>query len=362
MNLIIWGSGTTAKEAMRYVSKDVNILGFLDNNPNASEFEGLKMLNKNNIHMYEFDYIVICTVLYWHEIYEQLRSLNIEEEKILIYDYAKIISWRMIKDNYFENKWKRLSMGGYMPQIINSGISYFKDGIDETVFEEKVQKKAFNFALGSQDIFYDLKIAQFLDKEGYLENVTHYLIGLSYYSFEYDFSKSVHAWHIVRYYPYIMDTHNFISKEFFADFVKVTKDEIEKYKICDQIFNKRYPFVIDKQVGMMVAKSDFNKNYPVTVWENKKILKEFLSLLIEKNIKPIILIMPATEGYVEACPIHIKEKFYTNLQECLIGYNVQILDYFGKYYGDISDYYHVTHFNKTGARKFTMKLVEDIEW
>ena len=361
MNLIIFGSGTTAKEAMQYVAEGIHILGFFDNNSTISEWEGLSKLNICKIHTYDFDYIVICTVLYWLEIYEQLKSIGIKEDKILIYDYTKIVKCRLYNANYFEKKWQRLSMKD-KPQIINSGISYFNDGIDETIFEEKINKTAFNFALRAQDIFYDFKIAQFLDKERYLEEVSHYLIGLSYYSFEYDLSKSSNAWEIIRYYPYIDDSHNFISRDYLEEFVKETKEELEKYVICEKIFSKRNQYVINKESAIIQAKSDFNKNYPTTVWENKKIFKQFLSFLKEKNIKPIVIIMPAVEEYVNACPSYMKENFYNNLKECTEGYNVQVLDYFGKYYGEVSDYYHVTHFNKDGARRFTDKLVEDIEW
>ena len=70
--------------------------------------------------------------------------------------------------------------------------------------------------------------------------------------------------------------------------------------------------------------------------------------------------MPAMEGYVKGVPGSFKDRFYDALSECTE--NVQVLDYFGYYYGKDSDYYHVSHFNKNGVKKFTEKLIKDIYW
>ena len=42
--IILWGAGNTAREAMKHISEAVEILGFLDNNPDIKEFEGLYAL------------------------------------------------------------------------------------------------------------------------------------------------------------------------------------------------------------------------------------------------------------------------------------------------------------------------------
>mgnify|MGYP001089843523 CR=1 FL=1 len=357
--IILWGAGNTAREALKFVSKSVKILGFFDNDPKITEFEGLHALDKENIEQYEYDYIVICSV-YYKEIYKQLISLTVDESKILINPVSKAQSYQIYKADFFVNKWRKL-LKRKKPEIFISGISYHNDGIQEQVFSECLGKEAFNFANRGQDIFYDFKIAELLNKNGFLDHATHYIIGLCYYSFEYDMSKSVNGWEIIRYYPLIKEQHNFAVEIPFKDIVNSAKSYLEKNEIYHILFNKECKHVVNDEEGRKTARADFNKNYPVTVWENKLLLKKFLSLLKEKHIKPIIVVMPAVRGYVKEVPLEFKERFYDALSDCINDVEeIQVLDYFGRYYGDISDYYHVSHLNTEGAKKFTRKLVEDI--
>ena len=358
--IIIWGTGNTAKSALQKLGDNVELIGFLDNHSTESFFQGYKILDKAIIKECEYEYIVICSI-YFREIFEQLISLGIKKEKILVYSQNKAERYWLNEENFFEKKWRIIEKKGNF-NIFISGISYHNDGIDENVFWEKTGKTAFNFALRGQDLYYDWQIAMLLDRKGYLDETTHYVIGLNYYSFEYDMTKSVNAWEIIRYYPFIKDSHNLASTCSFDDFVCHMQKEIEGDKIYYELFNKSPQYHLNEQEAVKCAKGDFNKNYPITVWENKAILKKFIQFLIQKNIKPIIVIMPAVEAYVNACPCGFKDKFYMDLAESLNGENVQILDYFGTYYGDIQDWYHVTHFNKSGARKFTEHLVNDILW
>lgn len=214
----------------------------------------------------------------------------------------------------------------------------------------------------AQDLFYDYQIAKLLDNEKLLKNTTHYIVGLTYYSFDYDLSKTRNGWEIIRYYPYIKEQHNLASGSDFETFVCYTKEYIERNIICHHLFNKEVSYIVDDEEGKNVALKDFKKDNPITVWENKEILKQFFSFLIEREIKPIVVIMPAVEGYVQGCPWAVKKRFYDSLLECIADRDIQILDYFGKYYGSISDYYHVSHFNHEGAVKFTKRLIQDIIW
>lgn len=358
--VILWGAGNTAKEALQYISDEITIIGVLDNNPEIESFGGLPILEKCKLSTYDYDYIVICST-YYDEIYEQLIHMGVSTQKILEYSFFKSERYHMYILDFFAKKWKQLERQN-SPEVFISGISYQNDGIDETVFNKEIGKIAFNFALRGQDLFYDYQIAKLLDKESFLLNTTHYIIGLCYYSFEYDLSKSANAWEIIRYFPYIKEQHNLATACPFEMFVHDMESEIKKDKIYYEIFGKRKAYELNSKAGGEQARRDFNKNYPITVWENKSILKKFLIFLKERSIKPVIVIMPAMRGYVSACPPKFRERFYKTLFECTDNLNVQILDYFGQYYGDISDYYHCSHFNRLGAEKFTQKLVQDIIW
>lgn len=358
--IILWGAGNTAREALKYINGKAEVIGFLDNNQNIKNFEGLSPLKKENIREYKYDFIVICSISY-REIYKQLISMAVEESKILVNPVPRAQIYEIYKLNFFERKWNIL-LGEVCkkPKIFISGISYHNDGIDAQVITERTGKEAFNFANRGQDIFFDYQIARLLDRNRLLENVTHYIVGLCYYSFEYDMSKSANGWEIMRYYPYIKEQHNFATVVPFKDFVEKAKNYLEKEEIYYKLFHKECEYPVNDEEGEKAARLDYNKNHPVTVWENKIIFKQFLQFLKEKRIKPVIVIMPAMEGYVKGVPGSFKDRFYDALSECTE--NVQVLDYFGYYYGKDSDYYHVSHFNKNGVKKFTEKLIKDICW
>lgn len=358
--IIIWGAGQIARETLSYKSDTVDVLGFLDNNPEIKEFEGLQALEKEDIYKDGYDYIVICSRSY-EEINNQLLELGVERDRILINPIHRAQLYFIYQSDFFIKKWNALR-NRRKTEIYISGISYHNDGIEESVFADRIGKTAFNFANRGQDIFYDYQIAKLLEREKLLQDTTHYIVGLCYYSFDYDLSKTGNGWEIIRYYPYIMDSHNLITAETFEAFVNETKDYMGKNEVCYRLFDKNPVHIVNDVQGQKEAKGDFKKNNPVTVWENKAILKQFLLFLIDKSIKPIIVIMPAIEGYVKGCPQEMKKRFYDSLRECIEGLDIQVLDYFGKYYGDISDYYHVSHFNRRGAVKFTERLIQDIIW
>lgn len=358
--IIIWGTGNTTKKAMNYLSDHIELIGFCDNAPNILQFMGFPILKLEEVNQISFDYIVICSI-YAADIYAQLTEYGIPASSILIYDLTKSEQFFIYSLNPFEKKWLSVC-SEEAAEVIISDISYHNDGIDADTFLRSAGKKAFNCALRGQDLFYDKKIAELLEKDGLLNCVRYWCIGLSYYSFEYDMSKASNAWEIIRYYPYIKEPHNLMQREWFNEYVNIRKKEISNWEIYYHIFGKRPKYEISYDSAKACAIADFNKNYPITRWENKKILQSFVQFLLNRNIKPIIVVMPAVQGYVENCPSKFKHNFYHDLQECLNGEDIQILDYFGSYYGAFDDWYHVSHFNKKGAERFTEKLIQDIKW
>jgi hypothetical protein len=357
--IVIWGTGNTARQALDCLSDGIEIAGFCDNNTSVSRFENFEVLNWKDLNDLSFDYILICSI-YFEEILKQLIDYGIARKKVLVYSFWKSERYRIYKEDFFKTKYKKMVMKG-SPEVMISGISYHNDGIDENTFG-LIGKTCFNFALRAQDIFYDWKISELLGSQGFLKNTRYYIIGLSYYSFEYDLSKSRNSWEIIRYYPIIEDCHNLISQQWFKLYVEEIEKKIENDEIHYQLFSNRKKHEINEMQAKECAKGDFNKDYPVTVWENKKILKSFLSYLSARKIVPVIVVMPAVKEYTQCCSrIFIKE-FYSNLYECLEGKNIQVLDYFGKYFGEKSDWYHITHFNASGAERFTKKLIKDIKW
>lgn len=73
--------------------------------------------------------------------------------------------------------------------------------------------------------------------------------------------------------------------------------------------------------GKVQAEIDCNKNYPKTVEENKEIFRKYLKLLKEHNIKPILVVFPASRYYVRHFSKRIEKEFKSiiaNFREDLI--------------------------------------------
>lgn len=181
---------------------------------------------------------------------------------------------------------------------------------------------------------------------------------------EYDYSKSRGAHGIIRYYPEISDPHNMMNSAFYPSYAE--KEIRRLTQQCDglsPVFDMKRPACkISEEEGKRAAQIDFNKQYPLTLFENQCILNSYLTFLEANDIKPIIVIMPAHSYYTRYVPGEKRALFYHALNEVLTMHDVQVLDYLDNFDCPDTCYYHVSHFNETGAEEFTKQLIRDIEW
>ena len=117
--------------------------------------------------------------------------------------------------------------------------------------------------------------------------------------------------------------------------------------------------VISEEAGKRQAQIDGNKNYPKTVQENINILKEYLNLLKNENIKPIIIICPVTKYYSDYFPQRLKNEFLSIINKLQNEYEFEIIDCFESSDYNESDFYDVSRLNEKGAFKFA-KYLEDV--
>lgn len=356
---LIWGTGGTAKLGMEFLKDDIEVQAFVETAPNKEVFMGKRVINIYEICEHNYDYIIVFSK-FNTEILNIIKALKISSEKIVVWNMGAFMQYSEFYRDHFHARLKKFDAQEGKIELLSTGISYHNDGIDP----EQFPMKAFNFALRAQDLFYDFEIVKFLNETRQDKcNLKHVIIGLNYYSFEYDFSKSVSCKEITRYFPEIKSPHNMMNEDYYEKFVEQEKERLEKYKYFDKVFQVKIPtYELNDVEGRNAAVIDFNKNYPITLYENTEILNEYLNYLEQRHIKPIILIMPATTYYTKFCPSEKKELFYNTLNEVLKKHDVQVLDYFETYKCPDSHYYHITHFNEIGAREFTKKLVKDIEW
>ncbi|MBA2898815.1 hypothetical protein [Clostridium beijerinckii] len=246
-----------------------------------------------------------------------------------------------------------------------------------------MDKNFFNFAVSSQDIFYDYEIVKYmLSFDGIKKNLKYAIISLAYYSFDYDLSKSNSGIRTNIYYPMFKTMHNYIEKEtdtkeydvfdsntknvlqrdFYLKIYDLVRDGTEKYlyEICSKKFNHKT--CSNKEVENIVfkIKQTFNKNYPNTQNENKMILDKYLNLLIQNNIKPIILVCPESEFSRKYIDNKMEIRFLKIIELLNQKYDFVLLNYFNDIRFEEEDFYDGVHLNYDGSKKFTEILNNDI--
>lgn len=252
--------------------------------------------------------------------------------------------------------------------MLATGISYTNSGLKADI----LNRKCFKFSIPSQDIYYDYNIVKYII-ENYidkLEELKYIIIGLSYYSFQYDLSVSAMKNKVILYYNILKDAHHF--KEAKNIYMEYEVNENIASKILKKDKNGFYNFNWNSQllkdtkdkayIGKTQAELDCNKNYPETVKENTQIFKDYLKLLKEHNIKPIVVVFPASKYYTKYFSKRIEEEFQSIINEVSKEYDFQYIDYFRSDLFDDEDFQDVSHLNPKGAEKFTKILNEVIDW
>lgn len=365
-NVLIFGTGTSAVYLESGLDKNkVNIIGYIDNNKGKQD----TYYKEKNIYApieainMDFDYILIASQ-YNDEILTQLLSYGI--------DYKKIFQFFLFLNVCGDNHKRKINLflQNENYELLCTGISYAAIG-----FQEKVcSKKSFNFALGSQDLYYDYNIIKYLfETHPYkVKKVKYCIIGLSYYSFQYDLSLSAMKYKCYVYRDTINKYNNYnIDKNFekyFEASLNIFNNICLKGEEKLHTFNRNKIYkesIVKEEIkdkGRVQAEGDCNKNYPNTVIENKKIFKEYIEFLKAKNIKPIIVVFPAMSYYTKYFSKKIELEFKEIISEFKKEYDFQYIDCFrmenfdNKYFADVS------HLNKEGGEEFTRILNEKIIW
>lgn len=386
LNILIFGTGNGCEKLLETLNyKNVKILAFIDSNQfkHNTIFCNKYIIGAYEINKYNYDFIIIASQFY-DEILCVLEKEKIEKQKIinfydLIYYYEqKAYSdlWGKYCFDTLNSKFIELKKKDV--DLIITGISYAKFSINES----ELIKSCLNFALPSQDLYYDYKIAKKIVDEN--KKIKYFIIGLCYYSFDYDLSLSKYKDRCVNLYKKILnDVHNYIEDDF--------EKYINKDYNCDIFLksglNKIYDAVIKnircidfnvnwsksisnticdektkKEEAKKLVALDSKKNYYDTREENKNILKSYIEMLISKKIKPIIVIFPTSKYYASEFTENKKDEFYEIIQKFNNKYNIQILDHFYVEEFDDNCFCDVAHLNKFGASKFTKMLNDEIIW
>lgn len=266
-------------------------------------------------------------------------------------------------------------------EIVNTGSTFSMYGFDYKFFD----KRGFNFAIGPQPLYYDLKI---------LEQCKHYIninaIVLIVVVCPFGFAVD----------RYEDDESNY-KYYFFLD-----KEKIDNYSDGKEIAIKYFPFILHFKHPVVLAKSiakrliRYNKrhaptnNTPENVRKTARLrisgwMKEFnlsnvqncmpdekllatfektsatlqriLELCIDNKFRPVIINMPACKEESGEFSDSVIERFYNkNVRKANV-YNVPVIDYFkDARFHDHSLYMNADCFNDKGRKFFAKILTEDL--
>jgi hypothetical protein len=347
--VLIFGTGKTSYNVVNSLEDDIIIVAFIDNDKSKLGFkDSYPVISAGEIRKFEYDYIIIASQ-YEEEIFQQLKELNIDERKIVRY-----YKWYDFHNNYVEKAISEYHSNSDYRGIV-TGISYTRAAILENCMKYRFAIVAFP----SQDIKHDYKMARYIIHDKDNNKIDYCIIGLSYYSFQYDLLKSAMK-NKACFYEFMDIKQDGINYKFEVENI-IFKKESSLYFAQEQEFNKLEDN-IKWEIGQKQAFIDCNKNYPKTVKENKKIFKEYLKLLNRNKIRTIVVVCPASKYYTKYFSEKIEDEFHEIIKEVRQEYNFQYIDYFRSKEFDDSDFEDVSHLNIKGAERFTRTLNEIIKW
>ncbi|TYS63754.1 glycosyltransferase [Bacillus infantis] len=361
--LIIVGVNNISLRLLELIDNaKATIIAFITNNNDVCKkaINGVPVLNTDVLDTLEHDYLLIMDDSIIIETTKP--SINVSNYFKYYYDFEihRSFSNFLESDKSFEG--------------LITGLSYLEVGIEK----ELLNYKTYNFANSSQDLYYDYEIAKWLcNYDEIKRNIKYVIIGIGYYSFEYDLSLSSHQNRVLMYYPFISKLHNFEgNRELLQEYVELKNlmSLLFKYDFRTRIFNavkdlseENWNKLISGKLtyekiehGRDLVIRDCNKNYPETVIENIKIITEYIEFLLENNITPILLVCPTTKYYHKNFSNRIKNEFKDIIDNLTKTYNIELLDYFDSTAFSEEDFYDVSHLNKKGAKKLTSILNQEI--
>lgn len=361
--VIIFGTGRAGNTVNNSLKNEVDVIAFADNDKTkwGRVHNGKKIIPPDEINRYNFDFILIGSQ-YNEEIYNQLLKLQINKSKI--FQFYKFIDFGWNYVNWCLNN--AINNRENIEALI-TGISYAYFGFSKN----SCVKEMVSLANSSQDLYYDYHLIEYLLYKYKFSKLKTVIIGISYYSFQYDMSLSAMRNKVPLYYETIGLKHNA------KDINKLLEGKNETRVIGNAIFNVNehgnaiikwdIPKINNEETilrnsAKKQAYIDCNKDYPETVKENVEIFKNYLVYLKKHDINPVVVVFPAHNDYTKHFSSRIEKEFLNIISETKKSIGFQYIDYFRSCEFSEDEYFDYTHLNSKGAEKFTKILNEVIEW
>lgn len=359
-SILVFGTGKGC-EFFISILNDIDIIeAFIDSDykKKGAKFYGKCIINPQEIYKYNYDYIIIASQFYF-EIKALLLNLSIPSEKII--EFYRILPIKIEERFNLQKNISSFINEDY--EVIVTGISYALRGINENKFNYNI----INLAMSGQDLFCDYNIVKSLFQIKPKNKIKKVILGISYYSFQYDLSQSSSNYRALIYYKFLNNLHNYNHDIGFIESFK-------NYNIIEDIFEDNYLLKVlhhekcygllnrlldgnldsnSKDLGKQLACKHSKKNYPKTYKENILILKNYIKFLNDNNVEVNLVVFPTTKYYYEYFSQSLVNEFYEAILEIKKKHSFQIYDFFSSKLFSDEDFYDVTHLNKNGANKIS---------
>nr|NNM91500.1 hypothetical protein [Bacilli bacterium] len=387
IDIFIWGVSDYIKEFISSLNLSMmNIAALIDERQEWQNREvlGYSVVSPDHI-FYQAEYLVLLRKIDKERILQHDRLKNLTVINVFdMLEFYKDFHFKMVENPaYHLNAQLRFAKRNDGQKILVTGSSYATRGINEGLFS----RKAIKICNGSQDLYYDFRLSS-----NVLEGNSNYeyaIMGISYYCFEYDTSKSRTQGHLVdsTYYPVLKDRHhrpysmpysipmnfqNFLSA--IREGLPMANDHWDMEKYFDAIYgtwtlnpNEASSHVSINDIpnewyAEKRAQQHSSNDYPDTRIEYQKIMKDYLELLKRKKIKPVMVIFPVHPLYRMNFDSKMIKRFYEIIDPISHQYDFQLIDGFA--YSGVTkrDFLDGDHLNSEGAAKFTLYLEKEISW
>ncbi|WP_372629535.1 hypothetical protein [Cohnella sp.] len=270
-------------------------------------------------------------------------------------------------------------------ELFITGLSYARG-----IHEDLLPVEALNLSYAGQDLLLDYCIARHVIETRKANLPKYAIIGLSYYSFNYEFIKTQPSTNneinstrwitwpgLVCRYRYLLkyndvtpihdlSSHQAPDVSIYLEHTKLYKSPLESLyvvplpKRIKVINSEMKPFPNERRVEAAIRVS--RKYYPDSITVNVRVLDSYLSLLIDNNIKPIIVVHPQHSEYIKHFSPHMVEQFRATMRSLKTKYEFQLFDCFDSGLINDCDYKDADHLNMKAQIEFTEYLSQVIEW
>lgn len=263
-------------------------------------------------------------------------------------------------------------------EIINLGSNQPKFAFDYT----DLNISGMNWAVGPQTLEYDFRLLK--NFHSYLKTKGKVLIAISPFQFFLENYKNDSSNH--KYYnfldPSLIDNYSTKTKRLYIDFpiftvkkqiLRILKDvkpdnrlELESNPMNDDEIKKDAQKWMDgwkKQFQLNdlthIKLSDENKS---SIDKNIEILKEMVDFSIERDYKPVLLVLPVTKELSSLFPDEFVQKYIIDYINESNKEDIKFLNYWKDERFENEELYFNSFFmNKIGRNKFTQQVLEDLK-